>query len=44
MCLEEFGSSNCSRWIHTGILADLVNSESSALDSTETLPRFEELY
>lgn len=44
MCPEEFGPCYCSRWIHTGILADLVNSESSALDSTETLPTLLELY
>lgn len=40
MCPEEFGPCNFSHCIHTGILADLVNSDSSALDSTETLPRF----
>lgn len=44
MCLQEFGPCACSRWIHTGILADLVSSGSSALDSAETLPGLWELY
>lgn len=35
MCLEECGPCACSRWIHTGIGADLVSPGSSALDSAE---------